>query len=712
MTFVADERGRVPFALVAALLLVSSLTYTSGLVHEEPTDPVAPELIADTTQEARIQLGSVARAADHAAAAEPVVSVARTPLGRVLADDPFERALELRIAVRARDAIEAERSSGAVSVRVAVPPIADESGAREALREVDVAHLEDERYRVTLENVSVTVERDGRVVERDVVTLETTVALSSMTVHQRTRTFEDRLDANPAEPGLNRGLTARLFALAWVRGYTQYGGAPISNVVANRHVGVMTNDALVEQQVAAFGRADPDSRRGVARAGADVAVADGVSGMESAVSSAMGPSNESAKPAGADSLGALDTPSVMDEDHEFDVERRADGTFVAFVDDDGVDRALSSAYRARVRPETSVRHTGTETTDDGERPENGSRRFSFTTTDRRVTGSGKTTGHGSTVLTYERTVTTTETEYTYWTVNGSYAGRTSTETVRTDDVSIEVRCRYDRPGDAPGGRVTQRCPFDGPERADLEEEASSAMASRFGGADDVASRAVAGDRTHHWRTVRVDPSEASRQRVYESTAALRDEVRDVDVSVEPTSMASTANPAGRLESAVEGRHDRLVDAPRRYDSAAAVAAYTARERYLESLERDLAGQSTSYGEVQDSLGDLMASRAVPDSPPETAPDELPPVAASVSAEPRYLSLEARQGSPDLAARNLNLFTVPYNDAADAASGAIGGDDDATSFASATSTLVATNRALAAEDDRELRAERRRLRSAV
>ena len=72
MTFASDDRGRVPFSLIAALLLVTSLTYTSGLVHEAPEEPVTPRVVEEATQEARIQLGTVARSADRAAANEPV----------------------------------------------------------------------------------------------------------------------------------------------------------------------------------------------------------------------------------------------------------------------------------------------------------------------------------------------------------------------------------------------------------------------------------------------------------------------------------------------------------------------------------------------------------------------------------------------------------------------------------------------------------------
>ncbi|MGM0397357.1 MAG: DUF7286 family protein [Halobacteriota archaeon] len=711
MTFVADERGRVPFALVAALLLVSSLTYTSGLVHEEPAEPVSPRLVEEATAEARIQLGSVARTADRHAAAEPVTTVATTRLGRVLADDPFERSLELRIAVLARQDVVANRTADGSRVEVTVPPITDEADARRALREVSTTHLTDDRYRVRLENVSVRVHRDGRVVDEDTIALETTVALPSMAVHQRAGTFERRLSAGVTEPGLERGLTTRLFALAWVRGYAQYGGAPISNVVANRHVGVLTNDVLVDQQVATFGRADPDSRRGVARAGADVAVADGVGGMESLISAEMGPDDEAAKPEGAASLGAIDTPSVMDDSHEYDVGRGADETFVDFVDGSGLDDALSAAYRARIRPEATARQTDYSVRHDGSRPANGTPQFSYTTTDRTVRGDDRTTARGSTVLRYERTVTVTETEHTYWTVNRTVVATTSTERERTYDVSIDVRCRYDAP-DAPGGRVTRACPFGDSARADLEDEATSAVAGRFGGVDSIAEDAVRGDPSYRWRTVSVDPPRQARERAYASTADLRDDLRDVDVAVEPASMASTANPASRLSENVHRRHDRLVAAPRSYRSAAAVAEYVARERYLDAMEDDLDDHSSTFAGMQDALGDVMADHAVPSEPPAGEPDTLPPIASSVEAEPRYLSLEAERGSPNLAARNVNVFTVPYGDAADSVSGVVGGDDESTSLSTATSTLVATNRALAEEPDPQLRAERDGLRVAI
>jgi len=40
---------------------------------------------------------------------------------------------------------------------------------------------------------------------------------------------------------LGRQITASLYAMTWARGYGQYAGAPVENVLANRHVELSTN---------------------------------------------------------------------------------------------------------------------------------------------------------------------------------------------------------------------------------------------------------------------------------------------------------------------------------------------------------------------------------------------------------------------------------------------------------------------------------------
>ncbi|MFB6069605.1 MAG: hypothetical protein ABEJ76_01170 [Halanaeroarchaeum sp.] len=709
-----DDRGRVPFALIGALLLVSTSMYTTGLVHEAPREPVAPRIVETATRDARLHLATVARDAGREAARHPVLVAGDTPIGRLIRDAPFERSLALRIAVGARETFPLERRAEDVTVRVDLPPVTDLASTRRALDAVHLERLGSNRVRVTLDDATVAVRRSGRVVERADTNLSATVGLPAIPVHERVEAFERRLNAGVAEPGLARALTLRLYALAWVRGYAQYGGAPIANVVANRHVGLLTNDALVDQQAAAFGRADPDSRRAVARAAAQVAVVDGLAGVQGAITGAM--QNASRRGPGASApIGAVEMPSSMDERQRVGADTAADEAFVSFVAGSAsdLDAAVQSAYRARVRPDASARRTDTDVSHSGDRPSNGTLAFTTHDTEYDVSGGGLDEGEGSTLLVFERAVSVTETEHSYWLVNGTYAGSTSVSHERTYAVAGSVRCRYDRPSTAPAARIRETCPFGTAARSDLVESAERALDVRYGGADAVALAAVRGRDDHRWARIAVEPPEAVRDGAYRGAANLRDAVRDVHVEADRLSMVSGSNPSVRLARTIRGRRSALVGAPSRYDSAATVARYAARVSYLDALLDDLEEDGSVFGRVQRALGDAMARHAVPSRPPSGRSDDLQPIATDVDADPRYLSLAATgPEKPPLAARNLNLFTVPYGDAADAVGSAIGGDDADVSLSAAVNTLAATNRALATDPDPALRARRDRLRRGI
>ncbi|OYR83532.1 hypothetical protein DJ71_10110, partial [Halorubrum sp. E3] len=73
---------------------------------------------------------------------------------------------------------------------------------------------------------------------------------------------------------LGRQLTASLYPMAWARGYGQFAGAPVENVLANRHVELSTNAGIVRTQRDVFGASDPNARGGVARATARTGVTD------------------------------------------------------------------------------------------------------------------------------------------------------------------------------------------------------------------------------------------------------------------------------------------------------------------------------------------------------------------------------------------------------------------------------------------------------
>ncbi len=49
-------------------------------------------------------------------------------------------------------------------------------------------------------------------------------------LHDQVSTYQTRLNNGLDKPGLSQRMTARLYPMAWARGYAQYGGAGIENV--------------------------------------------------------------------------------------------------------------------------------------------------------------------------------------------------------------------------------------------------------------------------------------------------------------------------------------------------------------------------------------------------------------------------------------------------------------------------------------------------
>ena len=225
----ADDRARIPFAVVAALLLVTSGTMVATLHQYDRPDPgtsdaaVAVERTnAETTTAIR---GAVAEASRDAAGS-PVVEPIDGPFGAVLddGDDPFVRYLELRIYVAVREALESvQREEGLYRTNVSVTDAETPDELRSALENVSVKPTEsdgsgsigsDEVLRVSIENVTLTLTRDGNVVDRRVETVDVVVPTPALALHERVDEYDRRLDRGPREgPGLGRDLTARLYAV-------------------------------------------------------------------------------------------------------------------------------------------------------------------------------------------------------------------------------------------------------------------------------------------------------------------------------------------------------------------------------------------------------------------------------------------------------------------------------------------------------------------
>ena len=715
MSFVADRRGRVPFAFIGALLLLTSSLYVVSLTPPPASEPIAEELSTDAKLEARLALDAAIRDADRRAGENPVLEPSESGIGAVISEsDPHKSALKLRIASGARRALNGTTTSrDGVTARVSMPSITDQESARQAIENVSIRQVSPKRYRVRIEGIAIEVTRHERPVDRSVYNATVTTALPSLELHERTTRYERRVNADLTEPGLSRDITARLFPIVWMRGYAQYGGAPIQNVLANRHVEVMANDALLAQQAAVFGTEDPAGRNATRQAAADVATRDLFKGAEETVkaqlSSPQGERTGAGEPSGAPNVPV---PSVVDSKQTVDANHTVDAVYLDYLegtDGRSLEETVDAVYRAAVRLDSASTRIDTEREEFGTRPENGTYLFDYSNTERWLAGGEWHDGHGSTLRTYrgrvvEETVTTD-----YWAGNNTLA-TTQTVVRRTYRVRLSLRYRYRPPGIAPD-RPISHDPF-GAEAQDRLRSAGTDAVLANGGVEERTVAAVQGSGGTSWKTVDIEAPPAVLEQVTRETAALRKETRTTSVTVETRSVASSANPATELASAIRSDRDQLLDPPTRYDGVADRAEAAARQRYLERVTDRLDSRTPMIHRAQNALSDRLASQMVPTEAPARSTPAEESYVADVDGGPVYLSADPPDGSePPLSARNVNLFTVPYGDAADAVADSVDAGQTGASMRTAAQTLAVLGKR-GVGDTHDRRRLRRDLRDAV
>jgi len=359
-----DRQGRVPFALIGVLLLVGSATIAA--VGPRPTDrssdrPDVDRALSAAAAAMQTSLRRAALSAGREAAREPLVVAANTSYGRVL-DAPtrtarFERTLRLRVYLAATDRFRRlSIDAGDATATVELPGIGNASELRAALNRTRIARADGgAALRVGLRGVRLVVRRNGRVVGDRLVHPTVTVSSPVLALHDRVREFERGLNAGPLRPGLGRQLTARLYVMAWARGYAQYGGAPIRNVLANRHVELATNAAAFATARATLGRSDPDGRRAHRWATARVGITDLALGLGAEgewVEAVLGRTRGSGgvppgipSPTGTGSERATPGP---DDERRFDASRAADAA-LAGLTGGGTAAIANRTYRAEAR---------------------------------------------------------------------------------------------------------------------------------------------------------------------------------------------------------------------------------------------------------------------------------------------------------------------------------------------------------------------------
>ncbi len=766
MRLADDDRARVPFALLGVLLLVGASTYAVTLSTRGPVrEDRSVEAAMDRAEAAAVgTLRTAARDAARDAARAPVTAPANTSVGRVLNDsEPFRDALRLRVYVAARDGFEsaAYRTRG-VTARASLPATPNASALRRAKRRVGVAAVDDgASLRVTLRNVTVSARRDGRTVAREERTMNLTVATPVLALHDRTRTFERRLNREPLDgSGLGLRLTGRLYPVVWARGYAQYGGAPVANVLANRHVALSANGGVLGVQRAVFGRSDPDGRASLRRAtlrtgAADLAAASG-SDAASAAEAALPRPNRPEGVGGASAnrslprFGSADAPGP-ERRMRVGTSATADRAFAHLLsgtDGPSLDAVTRGAYRANVSVRTAVDSKAASDAPAPDAPGDG-----WTLVDQDESADAEVrpgdaptpdVGTRHAFASFERVVTV-EREVTRTWRRGNETTTTDAEWTDRYRVGVAVVGEY-----APGGRAPDRQtrplyesggPLGGPNLADLRPKALSYLDAR-GGPDAVARRAATGDASPAPTAVYGRRPDALRDWVVADLSRLDARVRNVSVTARAGDVAAgEANPPARLAERIRENRSVLLDAPETYDGAAIRARYEARAAYLDrvvaALDRRANRTAATNREFGETLADaanaspgrleaMMARRDDATVPPRRRVGGDGPgraVAMVPDGDPAYLTRAEISGSrldgaPEgrryraLAARNVNLFTVPYGDATDGVLSEVFGPSGTVRLRTAAKALVAANRTVVATDDTALRNRRDALRGEV
>ncbi|MFA9515857.1 hypothetical protein ACERIT_01320 [Halopenitus sp. H-Gu1] len=771
IALVSDRRARVPFALIGVLLIVTSTAYASGIATTDVTiDRSVERAVERSSADATPALRSATASAAREAAARPVTQPAETTAGSALRpNSAFEDALRIRIGVAAHEALASTSvREGGVRAETTLSFGEDGSGNRSERTRIEPGDLDRVRDRVTItpvangtalkatiHGVRTTARRDGRVVSERTRPITVVVAVPVLAAHERTETFETAMNRGALEgPGLGRQLTARLYALTWARGYAQRFGAPVQNVLANRHVELSSNTGTIAVQRGTFGAADSDATTGTRRATARTGLADlleptGVDESEwsrtvlEAPVPSTGESQAGGEPYGDPLENATETVSI------------GPSTDAALVETlDTSDSIAHDAYRVQAVRRVEVTRTGGRT---GAPPRSSpGSNWTFlgerTTSDATAHGSGGDSGFDSA----SRSVTVERKIVRYWT-DGTSRRTTQKRWSERYRVVVSVDGRYAPRAGAPDRSTSPTFhrggAIDGPNLESTPEAARRALDATD--VDAVAREAAKDGATTRTAVIHGTRPTDLEAWIRKDVAALHDRLEEMETTVDMRAVAAGAtDPYGRLAADVRTRRDELVAPPATYDGASDRARVAVRRAYVDAVIADLERRSKADRSARDELDEAAGAGATTDSRAEdesqtneaslgeyvaasgTAQDPEPfvvgeegptgGVAFTPNGTPGYLPRTTIDGSVGsiasgsetrpLVTRNVNVFTMPYGDVSSEIVDRVLALGDRVPLPQATGTLTAADRTLEEADDEDrievLRTRRDRLEADV
>ncbi|WP_207588366.1 DUF7286 family protein [Halomontanus rarus] len=306
VSIAGDDRGRIPFAMIAVLLLVASVGIVATLEQRsEPTVDRDVDIVMDrTTTAAQSELRTAVLDATHRAGAAPINTTNGSDVGRISeADDQseaFRNYVKLLVYLEAVDRLPAAGQSVGSDAEstVSIPPVTSDTktitgvdtdtGAitpNEAIDRVDleVGYVDDNIEQGTMSATVHGVDFDAVVDDEPVPTETRSVSVSAgspvFELNERMREYETQLnkgffdgDGTPDPTdvdGLGQEMSVRLYPMAYMKaGWDRFGNRTtepddhaFEEVIDTDHTEVFANHAVFAVQEDVFGTRDPYADR-------------------------------------------------------------------------------------------------------------------------------------------------------------------------------------------------------------------------------------------------------------------------------------------------------------------------------------------------------------------------------------------------------------------------------------------------------------------
>ncbi|MCU4971433.1 hypothetical protein OB955_01590 [Halobacteria archaeon AArc-m2/3/4] len=300
VSIAGDDRGRIPFAMIAVLLLVASVGLIAALEQRsEPTIDQDTEAVMDrTATAAQSELRTAVLDATHQAGAAPINTTNGSQVDRISAtsdqSEAFRNYVKLLVYVEAADRLPESGQSidSDTESTVSLPPVSTSTHGEpiaitpnEAIDRVDleVGYLDDHVERGTIDATVHDVEFDAVVDGESVPTETRSVSVTAgspvFELNERMTEYETQLNKgffdgegtpDPTDvDGLGQEMALRLYPMAYLKSsWDRFGNRTtepddhaFEEVIDTDHAEVFANHAIFSVQEDVFGTSDPYSDR-------------------------------------------------------------------------------------------------------------------------------------------------------------------------------------------------------------------------------------------------------------------------------------------------------------------------------------------------------------------------------------------------------------------------------------------------------------------